>query len=63
MEKPSELQQGEQEESLGQTEGPFPPQGSDVELGTALEIISAESYSQGNTLPLTTGIPVEHSQQ
>jgi len=42
-EKPSGLQQGQREDGLGEMEGPFPPQISDEELITTLEIISAES--------------------
>ena len=41
--EPLGLQQGQREESLGETEGPFPSQASDVELLTTLEVISAES--------------------
>lgn len=42
-EKPSGPQQGQREDSFGETEGLFPSQGSDEELVTTLEIIFAVS--------------------
>lgn len=62
-EEPPGLQQGQREDSVGQTEGPFPSQGSDVEPVTTLEIISALAKAKETPCPRPQASLVEDSQR